>query len=568
MKLIIKFICFFTIFTFSSHGYETHYSLSIVNNKLEIAVKFRGNSSGVTEVLIPALSNINYKDIKVKPNKYELRIVDNLKKGEREKNCSNICPNICDILHIFHKPNEEITLIYLQESIPGVMIFDNSIVFESPKVFIFPNIKGADQIFLDTSKLDYKYKKIYSGKKLKNLKNIILNDSHIFLDGIYIFSHSEINEFSPKGYNAGVILGVNFRNISNISSLIRDINKIKENNRKFMSYLLNKVPYRSDTKQINENGDIILINIGDKEMEYWAGYSNSANLITINNQINYTKILERISHEDLHSFFSIGRGVSVDFGPKIRWNHFWFDEGFNEYYANLLNYRAGVISAQQYINRINEQLEDYYKFYIYRQELISSSCGAATNLLEEDYNFILFYNVGMIVALDTDSILKKGGKLRLENVVKKSVQKACKNIPCAITKKIFLEELSKGAKHIGSYIDKHIINFSPIRPLQLPESIPEVRSKLSYKLHDKVVSYGFDINKSLCTGITYGVNKKGNAYKKGLRNGMKITELNEVNMYEEEWYISLEIEKTDLTKAVIKFSPIQEGLIPYYELVK
>jgi predicted metalloprotease with PDZ domain len=260
--------------------------------------------------------------------------------------------------------------------------------------------------------------------------------------------------------------------------------------------------------------------------------------------------------------------VSVNLGPKVKWNHFWFDEGFNDYYANLLNYRAGVISDKQYIDKINEQLEDHYKFYMYRQELISSTCGDAMSLLEEDYNFILFYNVGMIVALDMDSIFKKVSKLRLENFIKKSVQKACKNTPCNISKKIFLEELSKGAKHIGSYIDKYIINFSPIPPLQLPESIPEVRSKLSYKLYDSVPNYGFDMNKTSCTGVVYGINKKGNAYKKGLRNGMKITKFSEVNIYEKEWHISVEIEKTDLTKESIRYSPLQEGLIPYYELVE
>ena len=49
---------------------------------------------------------------------------------------------------------------------------------------------------------------------------------------------------------------------------------------------------------------------------------------------------------------------------------------------------------------------------------------------------------------------------------------------------------------------------------------------------------------------------------------MRITEFSEVNMYEKEWYISVEIEKTDLTKASIRYSPLQEGLIPYYELVE
>jgi hypothetical protein len=568
MKLIIKSIFFFTIFTFSSYGNEIHYNINAVKDKLEITVEFIGNSSGVTEVLIPVLANINYKHIKAKSGRSELRIVNNGENGKREMNCSNISPNVCSIFHILHKPNEEITLIYSLESLPGVMISDNNIVFESPKVFIFPYVKNAKQIVLDTSKLNYKHKKIYTGKKLTKLKNIIPNNSHILLDGIYIFSHSEIIEFFSKGNKNGVILGVNFRKIDNISSLIIDIDKIKRNNRKFMSYLLDKVLDRSDFNKINENGDIILINIGDKKNKYWAGYSNSANFITISNKTDYPKLLKRISHEDLHSFFSRGRGVSVNLGPKVKWNHFWFDEGFNDYYANLLNYRAGVISDKQYIDKINEQLEDHYKFYMYRQELISSTCGDAMSLLEEDYNFILFYNVGMIVALDMDSIFKKVSKLRLENFIKKSVQKACKNTPCNISKKIFLEELSKGAKHIGSYIDKYIINFSPIPPLQLPESIPEVRSKLSYKLYDSVPNYGFDMNKTSCTGVVYGINKKGNAYKKGLRNGMKITKFSEVNIYEKEWHISVEIEKTDLTKESIRYSPLQEGLIPYYELVE
>ena len=111
MKLIIKSIFFFTIFTFSSYGNEIHYNINAVKDKLEITVEFIGNASGVTEVLIPVLSNINYKHIKAKSVRSELRIVNNGENGKREMNCSNIFPNVCSIFHILHKPNYQTTII-------------------------------------------------------------------------------------------------------------------------------------------------------------------------------------------------------------------------------------------------------------------------------------------------------------------------------------------------------------------------------------------------------------------------------------------------------------------------
>ena len=38
----------------------------------------------------------------------------------------------------------------------------------------------------------------------------------------------------------------------------------------------------------------------------------------------------------------------------------WFQEGVTDYYANLLAYRAGILSAKEYAEAMNHGLADYY----------------------------------------------------------------------------------------------------------------------------------------------------------------------------------------------------------------
>jgi predicted metalloprotease with PDZ domain len=70
-----------------------------------------------------------------------------------------------------------------------------------------------------------------------------------------------------------------------------------------------------------------------------------------------TGLLPQLAHESFHAWnpFRIGvQGSDADYRDTG-----WFKEGFTEYYAQLLTYRAGELSASNYLRSVNKDLRSF-----------------------------------------------------------------------------------------------------------------------------------------------------------------------------------------------------------------
>lgn len=455
----------------------------------------------------------------------------------------------------------------------GLIVNSDAVVFDAHKVFVWPKTQNKE-IVLDYSGLNLNFSNVFLDE-IREVPKVIRNNADSLFFGAYIFSKSPIRSYTFKGSTLTSVIMVNFlkenntlNHVSFTEKQLADlVNIIKTNNTKFLNNLIHNSSKRSATEAV-----ILVNNI--PTYSNWVGYTNSDNIILVplNEEKNYVELAHTISHEYLHKLFSLGKAVSVDFGPKTRWNHFWFDEGFNDYYASLLNYRIGIISKAEYIELLNKKLKSYYQYFMAPQELMSEECASQISsvLLESEDFFPAFYRIGMVMALDLDNIIyiRSNGKYNLDDLLKNAIHTSCKQFPCKISQEVFINELTKIANSnntngYASYIKSHIIDFVPVR---LPDLLHEPRAKLFYNKEQEGINYGFFAKKLFCTGIISDVDEKSNAYKAGLRNGMKVKNYSENNILSKEWKILISVENLS-SESLIEYSPLEKVLVPYYNVL-
>lgn len=349
-------------------------------------------------------------------------------------------------------------------------------------------------------------------------------------------------------------------------------NKIISFNQKFIDNVLG-------AHSKNNLKTVIIARVNDSTASYWNGFRTQNTSIILHNEKNdHLKIAWTISHECMNGLFGKGDVLSVNFGPNTEYNHFWFDEGFTDYYAHLLNYRNVVISKQEYIENINKSLERHYRHYRRIQEMVSGSYISRTplaqNVLSDDKFFRNFYEAGRLIAIDLDYIIRSrsGGKFNMDDLLKNLVHTHCSCAHCNIEKQQFYDELTKlidikqewKRSGLHNYMDRYIVDFVPTLP---PSGLLEPGATLAYRRSNALDYLGFDTDKSFCTGIISGVEESSNAYKAGLRNGMRVVymKISTIESDVIDWDFEIEIENPDLSKSYIKYSALGEVMLPYYK---
>lgn len=126
--------------------------------------------------------------------------------------------------------------------------------------------------------------------------------------------------------------------------------------------------------------------------------------------------VNRISHENFHTW------NGNEMMPKLPGGSmYWFQEGFTEYYAYVLNLRSGLITPQDFQHVIRQKMHSYY----------TSSERNATNQRVEEYFFSdnpdlrwLPYDQGFLLALRWDKKIKQAthGTQSLDDVMRGLLQ--------------------------------------------------------------------------------------------------------------------------------------------------
>ncbi|NVK57753.1 MAG: M61 family metallopeptidase [Alteromonadaceae bacterium] len=131
---------------------------------------------------------------------------------------------------------------------------------------------------------------------------------------------------------------------------------------------------------------------------------------------SYTNFISLCSHELFHTWHvkSIKPDVMVapDLSQEVYTDQLWIYEGFTSFYDDVTLARTGVISPEQYLKIVAQNLTRLYRNAgRFKQSIAESSYYAWTKFYKQDAsainNIVSYYNKGGIVALGLDILLRQ-----------------------------------------------------------------------------------------------------------------------------------------------------------------
>ena len=255
-------------------------------------------------------------------------------------------------------------------------------------------------------------------------------------------------------------------------------------------------------------------------------YVNDDESITIFLDKDNYENLNLISHEYMRRFIPF----MLDIDRKIFKKKDWYQEGFNDYLATILNLEYKIIEYDQYLKTLNDKIE-------------------INNKVDNGYNI----NIGFLLAflIDNDIREQTQNKCTILDLFKVLLKKVQDQVPYTLSLNDF-DEAYKGLginKKVSLLITDIIKNNKEI-------ILPEKVFGLINLINTPTLGFKYDTDKM----IVKDVDIYSQAYKKGIRNGQKIYE---VISYHKS--VNIKIYENDRkTIRKISYSKLSQEFIPRY----
>lgn len=206
-------------------------------------------------------------------------------------------------------------------------------------------------------------------------------------------------------------------------------------------------------------------------------------------------LLPQLAHESFHHWNPSRMGVQgsgADYEDTK-----WFQEGFTEYYAQLLTYRAGEQSASKYLESINS---DLHNFPVSKSEYVR----------------------GRIIALWLDGTIRResNGQHSLDDVMFEMERTADQPYNLA-------RILETAGRYISAesldQLQKAVADHGDLTP---PEEIPSTNICARPSPQElPTFDAGLDLTHSYASGVVVGVVENGPAFSAGLRDGQRVVRI-------------------------------------------
>lgn len=214
-----------------------------------------------------------------------------------------------------------------------------------------------------------------------------------------------------------------------------------------------------------------------------------------------------------HEYFHRWNGVEMYMqGAENEQEDAWFGEGFTEYYTYKLLYKGNLISLEEYIQKTNSTLAEYYLSPVKNE---SKEAMGKNFWGSRDFQ-MLPYKKGFAYALYLDYLIQKttNQQKSLDDFMfslRSSVQSGEK-----LTEELFLKNLNL---FLGKDIRREHHEY-----ITSGKTIPVMSGSMGKEVSDSIQSLspfelGFDFDATAKTNIISGVVENSNAWKAGLRDG-------------------------------------------------
>ncbi len=228
----------------------------------------------------------------------------------------------------------------------------------------------------------------------------------------------------------------------------------------------------------------------DDAQGFGALEHNTSTVVVLPESLSREKLNEALTDVVSHEFFHIVTPLTIhseeihnfDYNTPKMSEHIWLYEGTTEYFSLLFQITQGLITKEEFFERLQDKIEASKKF-----DDSMSFTTMSKNILEEPYraNYRNVYEKGALISMCLDIIMreKSSGKYGIVDLIKNLSSEFGINIPFkdkTLLKTI--EELSY--PEINDFLEKHVVGNTPI-------------------------DYEFYLNK---VGVTYGIKNIQSSY--------------------------------------------------------
>lgn len=217
-----------------------------------------------------------------------------------------------------------------------------------------------------------------------------------------------------------------------------------------------------------------------------------------------------LSHELFHTWN--GRRIGRQSPEELV---YWFSEGFTDYYAELLSFRAGLTSFPEYVEAIDAVLRQYH---------LNPAKTAGNEDIQKGFWKSraverLPYQRGLLLAmLWNDRVRSQGKGASIDDMMRDLFAEARDRgtvVSAETVDRLMRPYLPDGVSaDIGKYVDNGEI--VPVAPGALGPCVKLTEASIG------PFDLGFDEKATDAAGVVTGVVKGGAAERAGLRNGMKL----------------------------------------------
>ena len=269
-------------------------------------------------------------------------------------------------------------------------------------------------------------------------------------------------------------------------------------------YLVTLLPLESSPGSINIGG---------------TGLTNSfANFASTNSEIDRFKHL--LAHEYFHNWNSVKLGRLQEPDKLL----YWFSEGFTDYYTYLLLLRSGLISLDEYIQRYNSWIREYYLSPV----RTANNQRVLQDFWNDDDVHDLPYRRGFLLATNLNALIRSytAGRNSLDDAMR-DMFRAAQGRDRLLTTELIGE-------HIGGYAGRDVLP-DIRRYIDNGETIMPEKNAFGPHIEVEMVGLplfelGFDLERLLKEKTIAGVVESSAAYRAGLRNGQSVVKRSPISV--------------------------------------
>ncbi|MFD0932824.1 peptidase M61 [Psychroflexus salinarum] len=222
----------------------------------------------------------------------------------------------------------------------------------------------------------------------------------------------------------------------------------------------------------NTNVYAILLYLSDMEAADARGFGalehHTSTSVVLPETMTLQQLDESMTDVVSHEFFHIITPLNIhskevhyfDYNDPEMSQHLWMYEGVTEYFANLFQINQGLISEEEFYQRMNEKIQTSMAF-----DDTMSFTEMSENILDDKYkdSYYNVYQKGALIGMALDIRLRElsGGEMGVLDLMKKLISKYGKDTPFE-DDELIAEIVDLTYPEIQIFFDKHVSGNIPI----------------------------------------------------------------------------------------------------------